>query len=126
LAIKKESYQYPVGLPGRLLLAYFTFIAQKFCFYKGESVQPNNGLAHPPAPFVPLRGTAGTFGVGQDGSGGTGEMPLNYRATSVKPRRSLAAGPLYAWSRCWLALRLRINFALKMHDTILFLKRISH
>jgi len=35
LVIKKESYQYPVGLPGRLLLASFTFIAQKFCFCKG-------------------------------------------------------------------------------------------
>jgi len=31
-------------------------------------VRLNNGLAHPPASFVPLWGTAGTFGGGQDGS----------------------------------------------------------
>jgi len=41
----------------------------------------------PPAPFVPLRGTAGTFGGGQDGSGGTGETLSHNRAISGKTRR---------------------------------------
>ena len=31
-------------------------------------MQPNNDLAHPPAPFVPIWGTAETFGGGQVGS----------------------------------------------------------
>jgi hypothetical protein len=80
------------------------------------------GLAHPTAPFVPLRGTAGTFGVGQDGSGGTGETPSQLLHISGKSRlcASGGAGCLSrvlcgvrrvaspersegAWRHCWAA-----------------------
>jgi hypothetical protein len=50
-------------------------------------MQPNNDLAHPTAPFVPLRGTAGTFGGGQEGSGGADKTTHHYRAKLGKARR---------------------------------------
>ena len=51
-------------------------------------MQPNNDLAHPPAPFVHLRGTAGTFG------GGVGRQHFDYAPWPSPPGQAVqAAGP---------------------------------